>query len=128
MKMLLDTVVYDVPTEVLMAWMNITPKFRDNFKDRWSSYSKQQFGTGNPNAQELNDAISGFYDDNRDWYFQLMFEVMMDLREAMKADFEEYRSTMTAEELESYAQKPNVGSLKPVIKQPIRIDITSDDT
>lgn len=126
MKMLLEDVVYDVPSEVLMAWVQCTPELRDELRDRWRDYVKQHV-IGTPTADELAPLRKGFYDDNRDWYFDIMLRAMMDYRETVGAEFEDYRTDMTEQELREYAQKDDVGSLEKVIRQPVRIPITSED-
>ena len=128
MKLLLDNAVYEVPTDLLMAWVNMTPKLRDEFRGQWRSYTKQRLGTRIPNAKELESLMDTFYKDHQDWYFQLMFEATMDLKATMGEGFEDYKIDMTVDELVEYADKPNVGSFTPVAKQPIRIDVEGDDS
>lgn len=132
MKLLLDETVYEVDTFLLMSWLNMTPKFRDELRGRWNEYVKETklARGGSLTADELRELMGSFYDDNQDWYYQLMFEVMMDFRETVGAeDFEkEYRTDMTAEELDKYvADGPTVSAFAPVVKEPIRIPIESKD-
>lgn len=124
MKLLLEDVVYDVPSNLLMTWVNMTPNFRDEFRGHWESYKKQRIGTQVPTADEYNSLLDGFLRDEIEWYYQLMFEVMMDMRETMKGDFEDYRSDLTADELIEYAKSESVTSHTPNLKQPIRIPVT----
>ena len=130
MKMLLEDTVYEVPTELLMSWLNMTPKFREELRGRWNEYvreTKEQ--RGSLTIEELRELMGSFYDDNQDWYYQLMFEVMIDYRDTIGLkEFEDYRTDMTAEELERYVEeRPTASSFKPVVKEPIRIPIESKD-
>lgn len=131
MKMLLDETVYEVSTHLLMSWLNMTPKFRDELRGRWQEYAKETklARGGSLTAVELGELMESFYSDNQDWYYQLMFEVMMDLRNTMGIEeFEEYRTDMTPEELEKYvAEGPTVTAFAPTVKEPIKIPITSED-
>ena len=127
MKLLLDETVYEVPTELIMSWVNMTPKFRDDFRGTWEQYRKQRLGTEKPTAAEFATLLDDFLRDKHEWYYQLMFDAAMDMREAMKEDFEDYKSDMTPEEVMEYAERPTTSSHQPVLKQPIKIPINSSD-
>ena len=128
MKLLLEDTVYDVPSDLLIAWVNITPKLRDEFRGTWESYKKQKLEGRTPTAEELKSLVDTFLTDNHDWYYQLMFEAMMDFRETNVDDFEaSYKTDMSADDLLEYAERDHVSSHVPIVKQPIRIPITPSD-
>ncbi len=128
MKLLLEDTVYDVPTDLLVAWMRITPKLRDEFDEQWRLHKNQQFGRDTPTAAQLETAIDTFLNERQEWYYQLLFDTMMDFRETNVEDFEvSFKIDMTPEELIEYSKGETKFSHVPIVKEPIRIPITSED-
>lgn len=105
MKMLLDETVYELPSDLVTAWIHMTPEFRDKLQELLRGYMKNQ--NVNPRS-DVTKFASAFVGNNKAAYYQILFDAMMDCKATMGDGFEDYATKMTGDELHNYAEENNI--------------------
>lgn len=125
MKFLLEEKVYDIPLEALMAWIRMTPELNTRVEKLWTNHRRTFFEdfhvlTG-PELEMLIKTLPAADDE----YMKVQLDAILDMRETMKEDFEDWLTDMTADELVDYAEQGGFRSYEP--SEPVKIPVTNTD-
>lgn len=90
MAVIKDT-VYDIPKEIVAAWIVMSPDFNNRMLEMWLTYAKEH---NIPKEKVHDDAeVDAFIIEHNEPYRDLLVDIILDIRNRMESEFEDYKVT-----------------------------------